>query len=49
MLEASKKKTLSWDEYKEKHKEALADSLGDADERRMAAYRIELDKVCDSV
>jgi len=27
-----------------KHKDALADSLGDADERRMAEYRIELDK-----
>jgi len=44
LLAASKVKTLSWDEYKEKHKEALADTLGDADERKMVAYRQELDK-----
>ena len=45
LLESSKVKSLSWDEYKEKHKEALADTLGDADERKMVAYRMELDKV----
>eukprot|EP00658_Telonema_sp_P-2_P061782 TRINITY_DN5044_c0_g2_i2.p3 TRINITY_DN5044_c0_g2~~TRINITY_DN5044_c0_g2_i2.p3 ORF type:complete len:164 (+),score=68.89 TRINITY_DN5044_c0_g2_i2:100-591(+) len=37
------KERLTWDDYKKKHKDALNDVLADGEERKMIAYRKELD------